>query len=56
MGRNLKKQMSFANDVGADYVVIVGEREIKQNRFVVKDMRTGEQKLLSVEEIVSLLK
>lgn len=56
MKRNLRKQMSYANDIEADYVLIVGEKEIKDGRFGLKDMRTGEQKTLSMEEIIEILR
>jgi histidyl-tRNA synthetase len=56
MGRNLKKQMSYANDIEADYVLFVGEKEINEGKFGLKDMKTGEQKSLSMDEIIEVLK
>ncbi len=47
----LKKQMEFANKIGADYVVIVGEDELKEGVVSLKDMRTGEQVKIKPEEI-----
>jgi histidyl-tRNA synthetase len=39
----LKKQLEFANRIGADFAVIVGEDEEKGGYFTLKDMRKGEQ-------------
>lgn len=43
MERNLKKQLSYANDIKADFAVIIGEEEVKKKEFSVKDLKTGEQ-------------
>jgi histidyl-tRNA synthetase len=48
----LRKQLEFADKLGADYVVIIGEDELKEGVVSLKDMRTGEQRKLKVEEIV----
>ncbi|MEG1574079.1 MAG: histidine--tRNA ligase [Bacteroidales bacterium] len=47
----IKKQMSYADNKKIPYVAIVGENEIKENKITLKDMVTGEQKLLSIKEI-----
>ena len=52
MNRNIAKQMNFANKMGAHKVVIVGPEEIKNNQVKVKDMKTGEESLAAVDEIV----
>ncbi len=52
----LKKQLEFANKVKADYVVIVGEREMKEGKVTLKDMKSGQQETLSFEEIQSFLR
>ncbi|ADC66272.1 histidyl-tRNA synthetase [Ferroglobus placidus DSM 10642] len=56
MGRNLKKQMSFANDISAEYAVIIGKKELESGTFSIKDLVTGKQKSLSFEEAVELIK
>lgn len=48
----LKKQMNYANDKQIKFVILAGEEEIKQNKVTLKNMQSGEQSLLSVEEIV----
>ena len=56
MGRSLKKQMSFANDISAEYAVIIGKKELESGVFSVKDLVTGNQKSVSFEEAVELIK
>jgi len=55
MKRNFKAQMSYANHIGADYTVIVGERELEAGKVTLKDMESGEQALTSVDEVIQKL-
>ena len=52
----MKKQMSFANDHHIPYVVIVGETEMATGVLTVKDMNSGEQKQLTVEQLIEQIK
>ncbi len=47
----LRKQLELANKLSADYAVIIGEDEMREGVVSLKDMRTGEQRKLKVEEI-----
>lgn len=47
----LKKQMNYANDKQIKFVILAGEEEISQNKVTLKNMQSGEQSMLSVEEI-----
>ncbi|MEE0917549.1 MAG: His/Gly/Thr/Pro-type tRNA ligase C-terminal domain-containing protein, partial [Bacteroidales bacterium] len=47
----LKKQMNYANDKQIKFVILAGEEEINQNKVTLKNMQSGEQSMLSVEEI-----
>jgi len=51
---NLRKQLEFANRVGADFVLIVGEEEVKEEVVTLKDMRSGHQRRLKLKELRSL--
>jgi len=51
----LQKQMKYANDKEIPYVALVGERELEEGKIQLKDMITGEQKLLSIEELIGKL-
>jgi histidyl-tRNA synthetase len=52
MERNFKAQLSFANAINADYVVIVGEKELEAGKLTLRDMISGEQELLTLEAII----
>jgi histidyl-tRNA synthetase len=51
----MKKQMAYANNNGIRYVALAGENEIDENKLTLKDMATGEQRLVSAEELVSIV-
>jgi histidyl-tRNA synthetase len=51
--RNLKNQMSRANKLGVAWVLIIGEDEVKANRYQLKNMETGEQQELGAEDILT---
>lgn len=52
----MKKQMKYANDISVKYVAIVGEEELQSGLIQLKEMKTGEQEELSLEELISKLK
>ena len=52
----MKKQMSYANAKSIPFVAIVGENEMNAGKVTLKDMCTGEQTLLTVEEIIDKLR
>ncbi len=43
IGRSLKAQMKYANKLGADYTLILGDNEIASGRAILRDMRDGTQ-------------
>ncbi len=51
----MKKQMAYANAKGVPYVAIVGENEMAEGKVMLKNMTTGEQNLLTVDELVAVL-
>ena len=48
----LKKQMMYSNKREIPFVVMVGEAEMEQNKYLLKDMNSGEQQLLTLEELI----
>jgi histidyl-tRNA synthetase len=54
--KSLKGALRTANDLGARYVLIIGEDELKKNVVTLKDMTSGEQKEVKIEEVSSELK
>jgi len=55
MGRNLKKNLSFASDYNIPYVMIIGENELKSNKVTLKTLETRENQLLTVQEVIDLI-
>lgn len=49
----MKKQMSYADSNKIPYVAIVGENEINENKITLKNMISGEQKMLTLEECIA---
>jgi histidyl-tRNA synthetase len=56
MKRSLTKQLEYCNSVGIPFVLIVGEKELKEKKFKIKDMKKKIEKKLKLEEIFKLLK
>lgn len=52
----MKKQMGYANDNKIPYVAIVGETELANNTITVKCMSTGEQRQMTIDEMIENLK
>ena len=52
----LKKQMNYADGKGVQFVVIVGSDEMKTDKIKVKEMTTGEQSEITVEELINRVK
>ncbi len=52
----MKKQMGYANAHGIPFVALIGENEMNAGKVTLKDMSTGEQKLLSPSELVGAMK
>jgi len=55
MGRKMAAQLSSANAQGFDYAIFVGHREIMSGNLTLRDLKTGEQDSLTVDEIVERL-
>ncbi len=51
----MKKQMSYANAKQIPYVVLAGENEIKEGKITLKNMETGEQQILTPEELIQAI-
>ncbi|MCI6119050.1 MAG: histidine--tRNA ligase [Prevotella sp.] len=52
----MKKQMSYANAKAIQFVAIVGENEMAEGKVTLKNMMTGEQSLVTADELVSVVK
>jgi histidyl-tRNA synthetase len=52
----MKKQMNYADKKGVPFVAIVGEDEIQQQKITLKNMTSGEQQLVAIDELIRLVK
>lgn len=50
-----KKQLNYANKKGIPYVALIGENEMKEGIINLKNMQSGEQKSVSLEELIAKL-
>ena len=51
----MKKQMAYANAKGIRFVALAGDNEMAENKVTLKNMTTGEQQLVTPEEMVQLI-
>jgi histidyl-tRNA synthetase len=52
----MKKQMGYANAKVIPFVVLAGDNEMAENKVTLKNMETGEQKLVTTEELIAIVK
>jgi len=52
----LGKQIKYADNLGISYLAIIGTDEAKNNQIMLKNLKTTEQKLVSFEELIKILK
>lgn len=50
MQRGLKAQMKYANKIGAAFVMVLGENELQDKKAKLKNMETGEQIEIALDE------
>jgi histidyl-tRNA synthetase len=50
----MKKQMNYANRKGIPYVVLAGESEMEAGKVTLKEMATGNQQLITLDELLSV--
>lgn len=51
----LKKQMSYADKRGVKYVLMIGEQELQEQRFILKNMVSGEQNTYTIQEVETII-
>ena len=54
--KKFKNQIEFADKIGAPFSVIIGDTEVGNNTVALKDMTSGSQREIAVEDLVKLLK
>jgi len=53
--KGMSKNLQYANSLNIPYVIILGENELSKNKVLLRDMKTGDQKLLTVEQTIKKL-
>lgn len=56
MGRSLRAQMKYADKINAEFVVVLGEEEIKSGRIRVRDMKTGSEEEIGLDALAGYIK
>ena len=56
MGRGVKAQMKYADKSGARFVVVIGDNELESGTAVLKNMDTGEERSVALDDIAGALK
>jgi len=56
VGRGPSKNLDYANAIGARFAVLLGEREIKAGRATVREMSTGAQREVALDDLVDVLR
>jgi histidyl-tRNA synthetase len=52
MGRTVRAQLTYANSAGFNYAVIIGKNEMQTSKLTLRNLRTGEQESLNVQQII----
>lgn len=52
----IKKQFNYADKIQTPYTLIIGDNEMETEEYMLKNMQTGEQKPMKVDEIIQLFK
>ncbi|KZX14099.1 histidine--tRNA ligase [Methanobrevibacter filiformis] len=53
--KKFKKLINIANKLNVKYLIAIGEKDLKENSITIKDMKTGNQELVKIEEIVEYI-
>ena len=56
MDRGPSKNLEYANSLGIQYVVFVGKKELQEYKVKLRDMKSGKEEMLKVEDVVKKLK
>ena len=53
--RSLKAQMKYADKIGAEYTLIIGDSELESGKAQLKNMKKSEQREIEIDNIYSVL-
>ncbi len=52
MERGISKNLNYANSMGIPYVIFIGEKELKEKKVKLRDMKTGKEEMLDLKDTV----
>ena len=55
-GKKFKKLINYADRIKVEKILIIGENDLAENKVTVKDMNSGNQQLIDINDIVNFLK
>jgi len=55
-GRSISKNLDFCDKLGIPYVVFVGQKEIDKGKVKLRDMKSGKEELLTMEDVINILR
>ena len=55
-GKKFKKLMNYADKIKVEKIVIIGDKDLKEGKVTIKDMNSGNQELVAIEDIINFLK
>ena len=56
MERGLSKNLEYANSLGIPYVVFIGKKELQQDKLKLRDMESGKEEMMKMDEVIEKLK
>ena len=56
LDRSLKAQFKYSNKINAKYTIVIGYDELDKDKATLKNMETGDQKLIKISELVNELR
>ncbi|MCQ2977863.1 MAG: histidine--tRNA ligase [archaeon] len=54
--KKFKKLLAYADKIGVKFTVLVGERDLEDNKVTIKNMETGEQELVAIDDVADYIK
>ena len=55
-GKKFKKLMNYADKIKVSKIAIIGENDLKENKITIKDMVSGNQELVDIDNVIDYLK
>jgi histidyl-tRNA synthetase len=55
-GKKFKKLMNHADKIKVPKMAIIGENDLKENKITIKDMASGNQELVEIDDLIEYLK